>query len=100
MRLPECPDATLPAADRLSRAPLRSGKQLVAPPATHTDKPAGPATYDALVSVLALLVLMLLTGCAAVPERLEVASRRFPVHAVLAPLAPHDNSLATKALQR
>jgi len=67
MLQPECPAHPAPAADRTSPAPVRSGRQLVAP----TARPAGSRGWRAAAPGLVLAGLMLLTGCAAVPDRLE-----------------------------
>ncbi|WP_295878630.1 patatin-like phospholipase family protein [uncultured Thiohalocapsa sp.] len=67
MRLPDCPAAALPSADRPSRSAVRTDTHPVAPSA----KPALPRRPRAAAVGLVTLGLVLLTGCAAAPQRLE-----------------------------
>jgi hypothetical protein len=72
MRLPDCSADATPAADPMVPCTqAHHSTQLVAPAAAPTALRAGPRWYPAAACVLALLGVMLLTGCAAVPERLE-----------------------------
>jgi predicted acylesterase/phospholipase RssA len=72
MRLPDWPTDATPAAGPIVPCPQANRRTaLTAPAAATKTRPAGPRWYRAAASVLALLVPMLLSGCAAVPERLE-----------------------------